>query len=113
MRLFDAGPFHAGFGILAAPDEEALDLCLSAKARGGPLPFRHSLAGRLGDHLRANAPPGSADLALLQTLSELLTSVPTTPAGDKTKERGRRSSHPRQPSDRHLAMSTSASMLAG
>ncbi len=69
MRLFDAGPFHAGFGIIVAPDEDTIAFCLVAKARGRPLPLRHSLAATLyGDQLRAHAPPGPADLALLQTL---------------------------------------------
>lgn len=95
--LFDAGPFHAGFGILVGPDEETLDFCLEAKARGGPLPFRHSLAATLyGDRLRASTPPSPADLALLQTLFEALTSEPTTPAKLGSKERGRRSPHPRK-----------------
>jgi hypothetical protein len=97
MRLFDAGPFHAGFGIIVRPDEETLDFCLEAKALGGPLPFRYSLAATLyGDHLRANAPPGPADLALLQTLFEALTAEPTTPAKVGSKKRGRRSPRPRK-----------------
>jgi len=80
MRLFDAGPFHAGFGIIVAPDEETLDFCSEAKARGAPLPFRHSLAAMLyGDRLRADAPPGPTDFAMLQTLCEILTSGSTTP----------------------------------
>ena len=49
MRLFDAGPFHAGFGIIVEPDQETLDFCLEAEARGRPLPFRHSLAATLWD----------------------------------------------------------------
>jgi hypothetical protein len=69
MRLFDAGPFHAGFGIIVAPDEDTIAFCVEAKARGGPLPVRHSLAATLyGDRLRAHAPAGPADLALLQTV---------------------------------------------
>ena len=99
MRLFDAGPFHTGFGIIVEPDPETLDFCLEAKTRGAPLPFRHSLAATLyGDRLRASAPPGPADLALLQTLFEALTSEPTTPAKVGSEERGRRSPHPRKPS---------------
>jgi hypothetical protein len=47
MRLFDAGPFHAGFGIIVEPDDETLDFCLGAKARRAlavpPLPRRHAL----------------------------------------------------------------------
>jgi hypothetical protein len=99
MRLFDAGPFHAGFGIIVEPDAETLDFCLGARARGAPLPFRHSLAATLyGDHLRAEAPPGPADLALLQTLAEILTSEPGMPAEAGPKRRGRRSPKPRRPS---------------
>jgi hypothetical protein len=99
MRLFDARPFHAGFGIIVEPDEETLDVCLEAKARGGPLPFRYSLAATLyGDRLRASAPPSPTDLALLQTLFEALTAEPITPAKLGSKERGRRSPHPRKPS---------------
>jgi len=96
MYLFDAGPFHAGFGILVQPDEETIDFCLQAKARGGPLPFRYSLAATLyGDQLRAEASPGPADLALLQTLFEVHTSEPITLAG-AGKERSRRSPQPRR-----------------
>ncbi len=103
MRLFDAGPFYAGFGILVQPDEETIEFCLDAKARGGPLPFRHSLAATLyGDQLRAEAPPGPADLALLQTLFEILTPEPG--ASDKAKPekvnrkplRPRKASQPRK-----------------
>jgi hypothetical protein len=84
MRLFDAGPFHAGFGIIVEPDEETIEFCLQAKARGAPPPFRHSLAATLyGDQLRAAAPPGPADLALLQTLFETLISVPAAPKAAK------------------------------
>ncbi len=86
MRLFDAAPFHAGFGVIVKPNEETLEFCLKAKARGGPLPFRHSLAVTLyGDQLRALAPPGPADLALLQTLFEILTSEPAAPARPRSK----------------------------
>jgi hypothetical protein len=99
MRLFEAGPFHAGFGIIVAPDEETLGFCLEAKARGGPLPFRHSLAATLyGDRLRADAPPGPADVALLQTLFEILTSETAAPARAAPKTVSRRSSRPRKAS---------------
>jgi hypothetical protein len=99
MRLFDAGPFHAGFGIIVEPDDETLGFCLAAKARGAPLPFRHSLAATLyGDQLRAEAPPGPADLALLQTLAEILTSEPSMPAKVEPTHRGRQSPKPRRAS---------------
>jgi hypothetical protein len=81
MRLFDAGPFHAGFGIIVQPDEETTTFCLDARAHGRPPPFRYSLAATLyGDQLRATMPPDPADLALLQTLFETLAAVPDSPA---------------------------------
>ena len=71
MRLFDAGPFHAGFGIVAPVDGETVEFCLEARARGARLPFRHSLAVTLyGDSLRT----GMSDERLLDTLLELLPS---------------------------------------
>ncbi len=97
MRLFDAGPFHAGFGIIVAPDEETIAFCVEAKARGGPLPVRHSLAATLyGDRLRVHAPPGPADLALLQTVLELFSTAPTIPEAIRTPKVSRRSPHPRR-----------------
>jgi hypothetical protein len=99
MRLFDAGPFYAGFGILVQPDEETIEFCLDAKARGGPLPFRHSLAATLyGDQLRAEAPPGPADLALLQTLFEILTPEPGASDKAKPEKVNRKPLHPRKAS---------------
>jgi hypothetical protein len=99
MRLFDAGPFHTGFGIIVEPDDETLNFCLGAKERGAPLPFRHSLAATLyGDQLRSEAPPGPADLALVQALAEILTTEPGMSATAAPKQRGRRSSKPRRPS---------------
>lgn len=84
MRLFDAGPFHAGFGMIVEPDEETIDFCLQAKARDGPLPFRYSLAATLyGDQLRAAAPSGPADLALQRTLFETITSALDFPKAAK------------------------------
>jgi hypothetical protein len=52
------------------------------------LPFRYSLAATLyGDQLRADAPPGPAGLALLQTLAEILTSEPSLPEKTGLKQR--------------------------
>lgn len=97
LRLFDAGPFHAGFGIIVAPDAETLDFCLVARERGEPLPFRHSLAATLyGDQLRASAPPGPADLALLEMLADMLISSPAALTMPGTKKAARQpSSNPR------------------
>ncbi|KQU25492.1 hypothetical protein ASG63_20495 [Methylobacterium sp. Leaf94] len=44
MRVFDAGPFHAGFGIVVMPDPELIEFCAGAASRGQPLPVRRSLA---------------------------------------------------------------------
>jgi hypothetical protein len=99
MRLFDAGPFHAGFGVIVQPDEETIAFCLEAKARGGPMPFRHPLAATLyGDRLRAEAPLGPADLPLLQTLFEILTSKPRAPDTVGPRKVSRPPSPPRKPS---------------
>ena len=82
LRLFDAGPFHAGFGIIVAPDAETLDFCLAATL--------------YGDQLRANAPPGPADLALLEMLTDMLISSPAALTMPGTKKARRQpSSNPR------------------
>lgn len=47
LRIFDAGDFHAGFGIVAPADPEITDFCAQAVARGNRLPVRHSLAATL------------------------------------------------------------------
>jgi hypothetical protein len=47
MRRFDAGDFHAGFGIVVPADPEMTDFCTQATSRGNRLPVRHSLAATL------------------------------------------------------------------
>ncbi len=47
MRLFEAGSFHAGFGIIVEPREDLVAFCTQAAARGDRLPIRHSLAAAL------------------------------------------------------------------
>jgi len=47
MRMFDAGPFHAGFGIVVPASEDIAHYCGQAGARGNRLPVRHSLAATL------------------------------------------------------------------
>ena len=87
MRLFDAGPFHAGFGIVVPADEETIDFCVEARSRGARLPFRHSLAATLyGDSIRAGMPP---DERLIDALLELLPSGSDLP--DDAGSPGRRS----------------------
>ena len=47
MRIFDAGEFHAGFGIVVPADPELTRFCAQAVARGNRLPVRYSLAATL------------------------------------------------------------------
>jgi hypothetical protein len=47
MRIFDAGDFYAGFGIVVPADPEVTDFCGQAVSRGNRLPVRHSLAAAL------------------------------------------------------------------
>ena len=52
MRVFDAGEFHVGFGIVASSDDETTEFSIAGVARNGRTPFRHSLAVTLyGDSL--------------------------------------------------------------
>lgn len=52
MRVFDAGPFHAGFGIVVIPDADLVEVCVASATRDNPLPVRHSLAAALyGDEI--------------------------------------------------------------
>jgi hypothetical protein len=73
MRLFDVGPFHAGFGIVVPADEETTYFCAEARARGGPLPVRGSLAATLyGDAMWSDAPLGEAEVEMLSGLLDIL-----------------------------------------
>src|SRR3712207_3450098 len=74
MRLSAAGPFHAGFGIIVRPDDETLDFCLGAKARGadaraatdeGRLPRRGATrGGPFPCRLRQHGEPSRGDVGL-------------------------------------------------
>jgi hypothetical protein len=73
-RLFDAGQFHAGFGITVQPDEETIGMCVQTKMHTGRLPFRHSHAATLyGDALRNDLPSNHEQEQFLQLLLEHLT----------------------------------------
>jgi hypothetical protein len=47
MRIFDAGEFHVGFGIVAPSDNETIEFGIQGVMRNGRTPFRHSLAATL------------------------------------------------------------------
>ena len=56
MRVFDAGEFHVGFGIVVPSDDETTNFSVEGVARSGRAPFRHTLAVTLcGDSLRGRA----------------------------------------------------------
>jgi len=57
MRLFDAGQFHVGFGIVIPSDDETTEFSVQGVTHNGRVPFRHSLAVTLyGDRLRDSLP---------------------------------------------------------
>jgi hypothetical protein len=47
LRVFDAGEFHMGFGIVTIPDDETIHLCVQVQRSSGRSPFRYSLAAQL------------------------------------------------------------------
>ncbi len=72
MRLFDAGPFHAGFGIVVPADEETAGFCAQAAARGNRLPVRHSLAATLyADAIWADTINGSEPEVIAALMDQL------------------------------------------
>ena len=74
MRIFDAGEFHVGFGIVAPSDEETTEFSIQGVTRNGRVPFRHSLAATLyGDNLYVSGPlPPELDDAFTYALTELI-----------------------------------------
>ena len=57
MRIFDAGQFHVGFGIVVQSDEETTEFSIHGMTQNGRVPFRHSLAVMLyGGGLRGSLP---------------------------------------------------------
>jgi hypothetical protein len=84
MRLFDVGPFHAGFGIVVPADDEITHFCVEARARVGPLPVRNSLAATLySDAIWTEAPLSSAEEEILDTFLGLLAGA-SPPIGSET-----------------------------
>ena len=72
MRLFDAGPFHAGFGIVAQPDDDTIQMTVGLMETEGRTPFRYPLSATLyADALHGTADEDDEDLreAFAQTLS--------------------------------------------
>ena len=74
MRLFDAGEFHVGFGIVAPSDEETTEFSIQGVRRNGRVPFRHALAATLyGDSLCGSTPLSpTLEAAFTSALAELI-----------------------------------------
>ena len=87
VRLFDAGPFHAGFGVIAHPDEEVVETCVQMQASSGRTLFRHSLAATLYyDDLQERLPVSAEQEGFLQALlGPLLAAEP--PGGPTVRRR--------------------------
>ncbi|MFE1599404.1 hypothetical protein [Methylobacterium sp. ID0610] len=82
MRLFDAGPFYAGFGIVVEPREDLLAFCTAAAARGARLPLRASLAASLyADDIRMRSPTVVAAAEVPDAVVEALMQEAGLPAG--------------------------------
>jgi hypothetical protein len=80
MRLFDAGRFYMGCGIIVEPDEETIQMCVASQRSSGRHPFRHSLAATLyGDELRTRRPPGPEQDRLIEALMNSFGSRPAQP----------------------------------
>jgi len=94
-RLFDAGPFHAGFGIIVQPDEETIEMCVQTKAHTGRLPFRHSLAATLyGDVLQEHLLPTPEQERVLQLLLEQFATDVDSMGGENGGRNFARKRHP-------------------
>ncbi|HET6520719.1 MAG TPA: hypothetical protein VFG47_13005 [Geminicoccaceae bacterium] len=82
-RLFDAGPFHAAFGIVVMVDEETVDLCLGARRTPGQRPLgRHLVPMIYGQDIHSKA---LADLPvdeILGLLADALGGDPTALVGE-------------------------------
>ena len=75
MRVFDAGPFHVGFGIVTQPDNDMINATIRLMETEGRTPFRYPLSATLyADSLRGKAGPDD-DEDLLETLTRILASV--------------------------------------
>jgi hypothetical protein len=79
MRVFDAGAFHVGFGIVAPADDETTEFSVEGMTRNGRTPFRHSLAVTLyGDSLNDRTP---LNLEATEAFTSLLRKVIESGAG--------------------------------
>jgi hypothetical protein len=73
LRVFDAGPFHAGFGIVVPTDDETRHVAVSAARQGVTRMFRYSLAATVyGDYLQALLGPTEQQVAAVSAMLELL-----------------------------------------
>ena len=108
MRLFDAGQFHVGFGIVAPSDDETTGFSIQGVKRTGRTPFRHSLAVTLyGDTLRDSMPLAPE---LEGVLASMLTEL--VELGWKRESRDWRSSKVKQEGGANAKIGDGPNMLA-
>ncbi|MEN3234192.1 hypothetical protein PUR29_11325 [Methylobacterium ajmalii] len=82
MRLFEARPLHAGFGIIVEPRDDLVAFCTRAAARSNRLPIRHSLAAALyADDIQDRSPTFCEDVDVHEAVVEALTRQATLPRG--------------------------------
>jgi hypothetical protein len=94
MRIFDAGQFHVGFGIVVPSDDETSEFSIQGMTHNGRVPFRHSLAVTLYSDSLGGSLPVSAELedAFTSVLAGLIESdansrrkLPARPTSRKAK----------------------------
>ena len=95
MRIFDAGKFHVGFGIVALSDDDTTEFSIQGVTRNGRVPFRYSLTATLyGDSLFVSAPLSpELDDAFTYALAKLVDSragSSTATGAQPTSEESRR-----------------------
>jgi hypothetical protein len=88
IRTFNAGPFHAGFGIAVPIDDDTVGFSVSAVRNGMATPFRYSIAATAyGEYLLDYALDQLRGAGAIEELVDLLraTSGPAAAPGDAAK----------------------------
>jgi len=89
MRVFDAGPFHVGFGIATMPDEDTIQMTVHLMESEGRTPFRYPLSATLySDSIRARRGHTGDDQDVLDALTQIMSSIdPPKPQGKRKPKR--------------------------
>lgn len=84
MRVFDAGPFHMGFGMAMTPDEETIQMSVAVMQREGRTPFRYPLSATLyADAIAADPWTAEREADVEGTLMDMRAVLPPSNAGRK------------------------------